>query len=89
VTQALCPRADGTGRVVISEVMFATPAIRNLIREGKVYQIPSFMQSGGNDGMISFDQHLVERVGQHLITHEQALELCHSAEELNRLLGRG
>ncbi|MBV9594341.1 MAG: type IV pilus twitching motility protein PilT [Actinobacteria bacterium] len=88
VTQALCPRADGTGRTIITEIMFATPAIRNLIREGKNHQIPSFMQSGGSSGMLSFDQHLAERVRQQVITYEQALELCHSVDEFSRLAGR-
>jgi twitching motility protein PilT len=88
VTQALCPRADGTGRTIVTEIMFATPAIRNLIREGKNHQIPSFMQSGGASGMMSFDQHLVERVQQQLITFESALELCHSVDEFTRLAGR-
>jgi twitching motility protein PilT len=88
VTQALAPRADGQGRTIITEIMFATPAIRNLVREGKNHQIPSFMQSSGNEGMLSFDQHLAERVRQQLITYEAALELCHSAEEFRRLAGR-
>jgi twitching motility protein PilT len=88
VTQALCPRADGTGRTIITEIMFATAAIRNLIREGKNHQIPSFMQSGGSSGMLSFDQHLAQRVAQQSITQEQALELCHSVEEFTRLVGR-
>ena len=48
VTQALAPRKDGKGRVAIGEVMVATPAIRNLIREGKTHQIPSFMQSSSD-----------------------------------------
>ncbi|GAA1794505.1 type IV pilus twitching motility protein PilT [Planosporangium flavigriseum] len=88
VTQALCPRADGAGRAVITEIMFVTPAIRNLIREGKNHQIPSFMQSGSSDGMLSFDQHLAERVRAGIITFEHALELCHSAEDLKRLARR-
>ncbi|GAA1537022.1 type IV pilus twitching motility protein PilT [Dactylosporangium maewongense] len=88
VTQALAPRADGQGRTIVAEIMFATPAIRNLIREGKNHQIPSFMQSSGNDGMLSFDQHLAERVRQQLVTYETALEMCHSAEEFRRLAGR-
>jgi twitching motility protein PilT len=88
VTQALCARADGTGRTIITEILSATPAIRNLIREGKNHQIPSFMQSGGNEGMLSFDQHLAQRVQQQIITYEQALELCHSAEEFQRLARR-
>ncbi|MDT4938255.1 MAG: twitching motility protein PilT [Pseudonocardiales bacterium] len=88
VTQALCRRADGTGRTVVCEVMFATAAIRNLIREGKNHQIPSFMQSSGADGMLTFDAHLAQRVNQSIITYAQALEICHAAEEFDRLVGR-
>ena len=88
VTQALAPRADGSGRVAISEILTATPAIRSLIREGKSHQIPSFMQAGGNDGMLSFDQHLAERVREGVVTMQAALDICHSQEELKRLIGR-
>jgi twitching motility protein PilT len=88
ITQALVPRADGNGRTVITEIMYATPAIRNLIREGKSHQIPSFIQSGGAEGMLSFDKHLAERVRQQAITAEQAFALCHSPEDLTRLIGR-
>jgi twitching motility protein PilT len=88
VAQTLCPRADGLGRTVITEIMFATNAIRNLIREGKSHQIPSFMQSGASSGMLSFDQHLADRVRQDLITIEQARELCHSPDDLGHLVGR-
>ena len=88
VTQALVKRSDGLGRTVVCEVMFATSAIRNLIREGKNHQIPSFMQSSGADGMLTFDQHLATRVHEGVITYEQGLELCHAAEEYKRLAGR-
>ena len=88
VTQALAKRADGQGRTVICEVMFATAAIRNLIREGKNHQIPSFMQSSGADGMLTFDQHLAQKVQQQEIGYDQALELCHAVEEFKRLAGR-
>ncbi|MEN3307741.1 MAG: twitching motility protein PilT [Micromonosporaceae bacterium] len=88
VTQALCARADGAGRTVVTEIMVVTPAIRNLIREGKSHQMTSFLQAGGREGMLSFDQHLAERVRQQAITYEQALSLCHSAEDLSRLAGR-
>jgi twitching motility protein PilT len=88
VTQALAPRADGKGRVVVSEILTATPAIRSLIREGKSHQIPSFMQAGGNEGMLAFDQHLAERVREGLVSLPAALEICHSPEELQRLSGR-
>jgi twitching motility protein PilT len=88
VTQALCRRADGEGRTVVCEVMFATSAIRNLIREGKNHQIPSFMQSSGGDGMLTFDAHLAQRVNQSIITYAQALEICHHPEDFARLAGR-
>jgi twitching motility protein PilT len=88
VTQALAPRADAKGRVVISEILTATPAIRSLIREGKSHQIPSFMQAGSNDGMLSFDQHLAARVRDGLVSVPAAMEICHSQEELKRLIGR-
>jgi twitching motility protein PilT len=88
VTQALTPRVDGKGRSVICEILTATPAIRSLIREGKSHQIPSFMQAGGNDGMLSFDQHLAEKVREGIVSLQAALEICHSPEELKRLIGR-
>jgi twitching motility protein PilT len=88
VTQALAPTADGKGRVVIAEILTATPAIRSLIREGKSHQIPSFMQAGGSDGMLAFDQNLAEKVRLGLVSMQVAMELCHSQEELKRLIGR-
>jgi twitching motility protein PilT len=87
VTQALARRPDGSGRTVVCEVMFATAAIRNLIREGKTHQIPSFMQSGGGEGMLTFDAHLAQRVHEGAMNYEQAVTLCHSAEEFKRLVG--
>jgi twitching motility protein PilT len=88
VTQALVPRADGPGRVVVSEILTATPAVRSLIREGKSHQIPSFIQSGAGDGMLGFDQHLAQRVRDGIVSMDYALDVCHSAEELKRLVGR-
>ncbi len=85
VTQALVPRADGAGRVAVCEVMFATAAIRNLIREGRPHQIPSFLQSSGDLGMLSFDQHLAARFREDLITMNTALEVAHDANEFRRL----
>ena len=73
---------------MIAEVLTATPAIRSLIREGKSHQIPSFMQAGAGDGMLAFDQHLAERVREGVVEESTALELCHSPEELKRLIGR-
>jgi len=65
--------------------MIATPAIRNLIREGKVHQIPSFLQSSADVGMVSFDQHLAFRYRQQLISYATGEELCHDLAEYKRL----
>jgi twitching motility protein PilT len=87
VTQQLIPTHDGKGRVVACEVMVATPAIRNLIREGKVHQIYSAMQAGGRYGMQTMDMALSQHVKAGRISQQVAFERCHDAEELNRLVG--
>jgi twitching motility protein PilT len=89
VSQQLLPRADGRGRAVAAEVLVATPAVRNLIREGKTHQIYTSMQSGGKFGMQVMDQHLAQLVKAGKITYEMALERCHKVEEFNRLVGKG
>jgi twitching motility protein PilT len=89
VCQSLAKTADGRGRAVATEVLVATPAIRNLIREGKTHQIYSAMQAGAKHGMHTMDQHLAELVMQGKITYEVALEKCHHIEDFNRLSGRG
>jgi twitching motility protein PilT len=89
VCQTLCKTADGRGRVVATEVLVATPAIRNLIREGKTHQIYSAMQAGAQYGMHTLDQHLAELVRIGKITYEHGLEKCHHVEDYNRLTGRG
>jgi twitching motility protein PilT len=65
--------------------MIATPAIRNLIREGKVHQIQSFLQSSGEVGMISFDQHLALRYAEHVVSRNTALGLAQDPDEFTRL----
>jgi twitching motility protein PilT len=87
VTQQLLQTADGQSRVVAVEVLICTPAVRNLIREGKVHQIYSIMQAGGRFGMQTMDQSLANLVKAGHITQQLAYERCHDAEELNRLIG--
>jgi twitching motility protein PilT len=87
VCQTLCRHASGSGRVVATEVLVATPAIRNLVREGKTHQVYSALQSGGQHGMHTLDQHLAELTRNRLITRDSALEMCHHREDLVRLLG--
>ncbi|WP_426592055.1 type IV pilus twitching motility protein PilT [Cellulomonas sp. McL0617] len=88
VCQTLAKRSDSPGRVVATEVLTATPAIRNLIREGKTHQIYSAMQAGAKQGMHTMDQHLSELVKTGKITYETGLEKCHHVEDFNRLTGR-
>ncbi len=88
VCQTLCKRADSPGRAVATEVLVATPAIRNLIREGKTHQIYSAMQAGAQQGMHTMDQHLADLVKSGKISYEVGLEKCHHVEDFNRLAGR-
>ena len=89
VTQQLLPTADGAGRTVACEVLIPTPAIRNLIREGKTHQIYSVLQTSGARGMQTMDAQLAQLARQGKITRELALERASVPEELKRLLGAG
>ncbi|MGH2723132.1 MAG: type IV pilus twitching motility protein PilT [Actinomycetota bacterium] len=88
LTQQLLPTADGTGRVVAAEVLTATPAVRNLVREAKIHQIYSAMQAGAKHGMQTMDQSLVTLVRTGAITYDTAAASCHDVSELRRMLGR-
>jgi twitching motility protein PilT len=87
VTQQLLPTADGSARVVASEVLVPTPAIRNLIREGKTHQIYSALQTSGAVGMQTMDSHLAQLVRMGKITRSLAEQRASIPEELKRLLG--
>ena len=73
LAQTLLPKKDG-GRVAACEVMMATVAVRNLIREDKIYQIPSVIQAGGKSGMQSLDQHLLTLVAEGKIERSVAAQ---------------
>jgi type IV pilus assembly protein PilB len=77
VCQTLLPTKDGKGRVAAREVMVVTPAISNLIREGKTHQIYSAIDTGQKFGMISLDKSLAELVKQGLVTKEDAAAVAH------------
>jgi len=87
VTQQLLQTVDGQGRAVAVEILVATPAVRNLIREGKTHQIYSSMQAGGRFGMQTMDMSLSTLVKAGKISQQLAYERCHDPEELQRLLG--
>ncbi len=88
VTQQLLKRADGQGRAAAVEIMVATPAIKNLIREGKTHQMYSSIQAGKQHGMVAMDQSLAELVNKGVVTYNHALERCASVPDFNRLCGR-
>jgi twitching motility protein PilT len=88
--QALLPRADGRGRAMIMEVLIPTPAIRNLVREDKIHQIYSAMQTGtGQTGMQTFNQGLANAYFTKLITLDMALSRSSNPDELQDMINRG
>jgi len=72
ISQTLCKTKDGAGRVAAHEIMIGTPAIRNLIREAKVAQMYSTIQTSQGVGMQTLDQNLMELVKRNVITNAEA-----------------
>jgi twitching motility protein PilT len=88
--QALLPRSDGRGRAMVMEVLVPTPAIRNLIREDKIHQIYSAMQTGtGTTGMQTFNQGLANAYFTKQITLDMALSRSSNPDELQDMINRG
>jgi twitching motility protein PilT len=82
ICQQLLPRADGAGRVAARELMIATPAICNLIREGKTHQLYSSIETGGKTGMFTLETSLAQLVSEKLITIEEAFTKANNPESL-------
>ena len=89
VCQNLVPLAQGRGRTVATEVMIATPAISNLVREGKTFQIPSAMQAGKVFGMHTMDQSLAQLVTAGKVRRDDASERAHDLEAFEQLVQAG
>jgi twitching motility protein PilT len=90
VCQALMPRADGQGRVISLEILIPTPAIRNLIRDDKVHQIYSTMQTGQEKfGMQTMNQSLATLYQRRLITLDTAMSASSQKDELEQMISRG
>ncbi|MHB8107222.1 MAG: type IV pilus twitching motility protein PilT [Candidatus Cryosericum sp.] len=87
ITQQLMVRKTGDGLVLAAEVMLATPAIKNLIREGKTYQIQSVLQTSTAMGMMTMDQSLKTLYERGAISYEDAIEHAFDPRELQHLLG--
>jgi len=88
ISQHLIPCRDGKGRAAAVEVMITTPAIRNLIREGKTHQIITAIQTGGKYGMQTMDYALAQLYKEKVISYENAQLYCTSEEALLRFVGR-
>lgn len=86
LSQQLLPRAGQPGRVAAIEVMVATSAIRNLIRENKAHQMHSIIQTSAEAGMQSMDQALRDLYKQSLISYEMAMRRSHNPDELEKLI---
>lgn len=84
-SQRLIP-AIGGGRVVATEIMVATPAARNIIREGKTHQLDALIQTGADQGMQTMDRTLVGLVQQGVITHDEAKNYAVDLTEFERLM---
>jgi twitching motility protein PilT len=86
--QVLVPRADGSGRVAAIEIMLGNPAVKNLIREGKLYQLPNVIRTHRDIGMISLDEALVALYLKGAITGKSLLDFCNDHQEVEKLIGK-
>lgn len=89
VSQSLVRRKDGRGRIAAFEVLYATSAVRNLIRENKTYQIGSIIQTGAKQKMQTLDQSLAKLVDRGLVDFDEALSKAKDAAEFRRIMEVG
>ena len=85
VSQRLIPMIGG-GRIAAAEIMVATPAVRNIIREGKTHQLDAVIQTGADHGMQSMDKTLVAMVREGKISYDEAKNYAINLEELDRMM---
>jgi twitching motility protein PilT len=86
--QVLVPRADGAGRIAAVEIMLGNPAVKSLIREGKLYQLPNVIRTHREMGMISLDEALVSLYLKGIIKGETVLDFCNDRSEVEKLIGK-
>ncbi len=88
VSQQLAPRASGKGRIMVPEIMIATPGVRNMVREKQVEQLRTAIQTGGQWGMKTFDKSLKELYEKGVITFDTAISMARNVDELKSLIGK-
>ena len=86
--QTLVRRADGSGRIAAVEIMLGSPAVRNLIREGKIHQLPNIIRTSNQESMITLDQSLINLCLKGIITRESVVEFCQNRDEVEDMVGR-
>lgn len=86
LSQQLVPRAGGQGRAAACELMMLTPAIRNLIRDGKTPQMQSYLLSSAKEGSITMDNFLIRMAKEGVITPQTAVDACQDPQELREKL---
>jgi twitching motility protein PilT len=86
--QTLVVRADGSGRIPAVEIMLANSAVKNLIRDGKIYQLLNVIRTSRSAGMITMDEALAELYYKRLITAETVFAYCNDKEETSKLINR-
>jgi twitching motility protein PilT len=87
VAQRLLPTKDGKGRVVATEVLVCTTAVRNLIREDKIFQIPNVIQSGSKSGMHTLDGDLLRLVREGKVDRQEAIQIAENPKVFDLELG--
>ncbi|HBJ82253.1 MAG TPA: type IV pili twitching motility protein PilT, partial [Pseudothermotoga sp.] len=87
IYQRLLPRIDGKGMVPVLEILVGTPAVKNLIRENKLHQIESIMQTSSRQGMVLFDDALFRAYMSGLIDKKQVYEYARNQQEMGKKLG--
>ena len=88
ICQTLVVKADGSGRMPAVEIMLASPAVKNLIRDGKIYQLPNAIRTSHEMGMLSMDEALADLYFKRIITAETAFAHCSDREELSKIIGK-
>lgn len=86
LSQTLLPRVEG-GRIAAFEIMIATPAVRNLVRERKTFELSNIMRLSAKDGMITLDQALTDLVGRGVVSQEEAMRKASNPDQLKKSLG--
>jgi twitching motility protein PilT len=87
ICQTLVPRASGKGRIAAVEIMLANDAVKNLIREGKIYQLHNVIVTNHEQGMISMDEALVALYKKGIIKYDTVMHYCTNSKEIENIMG--